>query len=76
MLMMCRALSDVMLHYRTVSQHVPKVMYHLGVIPRVVPTARFREERISNQRAHQGSEPNEEVKRLQKRKTKARHLTP
>ena len=59
--MMRRVLTDVVLYYGTVSQHVSKVMYHLSLVPRVVSAACFREERISNQRTHQGPKPNEEV---------------
>lgn len=59
------ALSCVVLHNRTVSQHAPEMMHDLGLIPRMIPTACFGEERICNQWAHQGTEPNEEVQSLQ-----------
>lgn len=58
------ALIDAVLHNRTVSQHVPEMMNHLSPVPCVIPTARLREERICNQGAHQGSEPDEEMKSL------------
>lgn len=62
------ALSYIVLYivlYPTVKQHVPEMMYDLSPIPCVIPTACLWEKRISNQRAHQGSKPNEEMKSLQ-----------
>lgn len=60
------ALSNVVLCDRTVPQHVPEMMYDLCLVPCMIPTARLGEERICNQRAHQGAEPNKEVQSLQK----------
>lgn len=48
-----------------VSQHASEMMDELTVIACVIPTACLWEERICNQWAHQGSEPNEEMKSLQ-----------
>lgn len=69
------AMSYVVLHNGTVSQHVSEMMHDLSLIPCVIPTACLGEERISNQWAHQGSKPNKEMKSLHKRETKARDLT-
>lgn len=60
------ALGYVVICNRTVSQHVSEMMYELTVIGCVIPTACLWEERICNQWAHQGSEPNEEMKSLKK----------
>lgn len=67
------ALSYVVLHNWTVSQHAPEMMHDLGLVPRMIPTACLREERICNQGAHQGTEPDEEVQSLQNY-TKARDI--
>lgn len=50
---------------RAVSEHASEVMDDLGAVGGVIPAACLRQEGIRNQRAHQGSEPNEEVKSLQ-----------
>lgn len=60
------ALIYVVPHNRAVSQHVSEMMYGFGSILSVVPAACLREEGIRNQRAHQGSESDEEVESLQK----------
>lgn len=64
------ALIDVVPCDGTVSQHAPEVMHDLSAILCVVPTACLWEEGICNQWAHQGSEPDEEMKSLQKKKEK------
>lgn len=60
------ALIYVVLCNRAVSQHVSEMMYGFGAILCVIPAACLREERICNQRAHQGSEPDEKMESLQK----------
>lgn len=65
------ALIYVVSHNRAVSQHVSEMMYGFAGVLCVVPAACLREEGIRNQRAHQSSEPDEEVESLQKC-TKAR----
>lgn len=65
----------VVLCNRTVSQHIPEMMQDLSPIPCVIPTARLGEERVCYQWAHQGSEPNEEMKSLGKcRKNEKRNV--
>lgn len=60
------ALIYVVRHDRAVSQHVSEMMYGFAGILCVIPAARLREEGIRNQRAHQGSEPDEKMESLQK----------
>lgn len=60
------ALGYVVVCDRAVSEHAPEMMDELSAVACVIPTARLWEEGISNQRAYQGSESNEEVKSLQK----------
>lgn len=62
------ALIYVVPHNRAVSQHVSEMMYGFGSVLCVVPAACLREEGVGNQRAHQGSESDEEVESLQKRR--------
>lgn len=70
------ALIYVVPHNRAVSQHVSEMMYGFAGVLCVVPAACLREEGIRNQRAHQGSEPDEEVESLQKcRKARAKNTT-
>lgn len=67
------ALIYVVLHNRAVSQHVSEMMYGFAGVLCVVPAACLREEGICNQRAHQGSEPDEKMESLQKcRKPRAK----
>lgn len=61
-----RALTHVVVCEWAASQHVSEIMYELTVRRRDIPTAALWEERICNQWAHQGSEPYEKMKSLQK----------
>lgn len=60
------SLINVVVYNWTVSQHAPEMMHDLSPVPCVVPKPTFRKERICNQRAHQGAEPDKKVQSLQK----------